>query len=457
MVFPDEGATYLKGQQMSSILQVRPQTPAADYSEQETGLPSMETVKRAVKADVSRRALLMSMVSAAVATRRYSGETASAQEAFAGVELPPDVGQTGLQVYVPDTGHTIRGTFLDYWRANGAASVFGNPKSEPFAAVNGYYSQAFERGILQFRPEFIWSDEPTVRLMPISDVLAGSGASGRPRRDGRRAAGGGYRRPSTWRPVSPDSGTAAKAINAGDLYFEETGHTVTGDIREFYEAHEGIFYLGYPMGQVYRQRGTRTQVFEGGMIVNSDAGTRLAALDRKVFDGLGIETAPVEQGDLPEYSESLFLTVNNPNPLGDLASPGRKWVEISISQQTLWAYQGGTVVTSSLVSTGLAPNYTELGLFHIRLKFPSQDMKGFTDSTGEVLASDSGGDGAVPYAVDDVPNVMYFNLDAEALHGAYWHNNFGNPMSHGCVNLPLGFAEFMFGWAPLGTMVWVHE
>ncbi len=61
------------------------------------------------------------------------------------------------------------------------------------------------------------------------------------------------------------------------------------------------------------------------------------------------------------------------------------------------------------------------------------------------------------YTVDDVPHVMYFNYDAEALHGAYWHNNFGNRMSHGCVNLPLDMAQFLFGWAPLGTIVWVYD
>ena len=48
---------------------------------------------------------------------------------------------------------------------------------------------------------------------------------------------------------------------------------------------------------------------------------------------------------------------------------------------------------------------------------------------------------------------MYFDYDAEALHGAYWHNNFGTPMSHGCVNLPLDFATWLFDWAPLGTLV----
>ena len=55
------------------------------------------------------------------------------------------------------------------------------------------------------------------------------------------------------------------------------------------------------------------------------------------------------------------------------------------------------------------------------------------------------------------PRTPTFNMEAEALHGAYWHNNFGNTMSHGCVNLPLDVARWMYGWAPLGTMVWSHK
>ncbi|MDP9473018.1 MAG: L,D-transpeptidase, partial [Chloroflexota bacterium] len=62
-----------------------------------------------------------------------------------------------------------------------------------------------------------------------------------------------------------------------------------------------------------------------------------------------------------------------------------------------------------------------------------------------------------PYGVKDVPNVMYINFDAEALHGAYWHDNFGTPMSHGCINLPLDVSAFLFGWAPLGTPVSVLD
>jgi len=67
--------------------------------------------------------------------------------------LPPDFGQTMMYVYVPETGHSVTGTMLDYWRANGAASVYGNPVSEVFVVSNGYYSHAFERGIFQFNPD----------------------------------------------------------------------------------------------------------------------------------------------------------------------------------------------------------------------------------------------------------------------------------------------------------------
>jgi lipoprotein-anchoring transpeptidase ErfK/SrfK len=191
---------------------------------------------------------------------------------------------------------------------------------------------------------------------------------------------------------------------------------------------------------------------------DDDGRVTVAPLVREIAGALGIDTSPVERGDLPLYDESLLLTRANPNPQGDPETPGRKWVEVSISQQTLWAYQGETLITSTRVSTGLAPNETETGLFHVRLKYPKQDMTGFQNSTGEVVSFEDAPSGAsLSYDVEDVPNVMYFNMDAESLHGTYWHNNFGTPMSHGCVNLPLDFAAYLYDWAPLGTMVWVHD
>jgi len=115
-------------------------------------------------------------------------------------------------------------------------------------------------------------------------------------------------------------------------------------------------------------------------------------------------------------------------------------------------------VLTSLVSTEITPNDTLPGLFHVRLKYPSQTTQGFIDRTGKVAGFGmvAPSSDATAYTVADVPNVMYFSLSAEALHGAYWHHNLGTPMSHGCVNLPLDVAAWMYGWVPLGTMVWIH-
>ncbi len=375
------------------------------------------------------------------------------------VELPPDIGQSDIQVYIPATRHTLRGSMLDYWRANGGAAVYGNPISEPFAADNGYYSQAFEAAIFQYHPEYLYTDEPIMRLMPIGPVALSSRLDVM-RRDGRRGFGGGDRRYAAWQPLPPDSKAAARAIAEGGIYSEDTGHTIRGAFYDWYASHEGWYYLGEPLSQPVAERGGVVQYFTGALLFRDSGGAvRLAPLARELAPRLGIDTSRVRRNGLPTFSESLFIRAPNPNPQGDPSAPGRKWIEVSISQQRLWAYQGNTLILTSLVSTGLPPNETELGLFHVRLKYEKQDMRGFESSTGEVVGfgDEAPPGGVVSYDVKDVPNVMYFNMDAEALHGAYWHNNFGQRMSHGCINLPLDVAAFLYGWAPLGTMVWVHE
>ncbi|MBX3071555.1 MAG: L,D-transpeptidase [Thermomicrobiales bacterium] len=387
-------------------------------------------------------------------------------EQFANVNLPGDLGQTSLQVYFPQTEHTLRGYFLDYWRANGGESVYGLPISEPFAAGNGLYSQAFENGIFQFVLEMVWTDLPSVTLMPVGQRILDDRA-GAFREDGRRGNGGGDRRSAAWKSVDPSGVTASAAINAGGTWSETTGHTISGAFYDWYVTHEGYYYLGEPISQPVRERGLTIQYFQGAILMeHPETGVRLAPLGSEMAGHLGIDLTPASSSGLPVYDESLFYTVANPNPLGDLYAPGKRSIHISISQQLLTAYQGDTIVTQTLVSTGLAPNNTERGHFHVRYKLKKQDMAGTVDSSGAVVAmgeeaANEAGSGAraneEAYVVKDVPNVMYFNYDAEALHGAYWHNNFGNPMSHGCVNLPLQMAEFLYGWAPLGTEVIVTE
>lgn len=384
------------------------------------------------------------------------GPTASTTD-FSSVVLPGDIGQSAIQVYVRQTRHTIRGMMLDYWRANGAAAVYGNPISEPFASPTGFYSQAFENGIFEYHPEYQGTNDPLVRLAPIGLSLIADQTSTL-RRDRRRQAGGGDPRSSIWMSLDPNSSAARKAIDEGGTFDYSTGHTITGAFADWYRSHEGAFYLGSPLSQAYRMSGITVQHFECGALMRQGDRVRLAPIGRRGAALLGVDLSPVDGTGLQTFSESLFVRSGNPNPVGDQAAAGRKWLEVSVGQNRLWAYQGNELIHTTLVSTGLAPNHTERGVFHIWMKFEKQTMSGFENNTGEVVGlGDTPVPGATRWEVKDVPNVMYVNTDAEALHGAYWHNNFGRAMSHGCINLPLDVAAWMYGWAPIGTMVWVHD
>lgn len=118
-----------------------------------------------------------------------------------------------------------------------------------------------------------------------------------------------------------------------------------------------------------------------------------------------------------------------------------RWIDVDLSQQRLTAYEGQRPVYHSWISSGLPQYPTVDGTFYIYVKYESADM--------------SGGAGADAYFLPNVPYVMYFH-GSYGLHGTYWHNNFGQPMSHGCVNLPTPAAEWLFNWASVGTRVVTH-
>jgi lipoprotein-anchoring transpeptidase ErfK/SrfK len=123
---------------------------------------------------------------------------------------------------------------------------------------------------------------------------------------------------------------------------------------------------------------------------------------------------------------------------------GDREIVVSLGQQRLWAYEGEGVILATWVSTGTAETWeteTPVGWWRILVKLWSETMAGTVN--GEA------------YAVPDVPHVMYFTDGGHALHGTYWHSNFGTPGSHGCVNLPLDVAAGLYEWAPEGTPVTV--
>ncbi|MCO5214586.1 MAG: L,D-transpeptidase [Thermomicrobiales bacterium] len=370
--------------------------------------------------------------------------------------MPREFGASSIEAYVSETGHSVTGYMLDYWRANGAASVYGNPISQPYAADNHLYSQAFERGIFQYSEVWLYSDDAAVRLKPVikEEIKADRSQT---RSDGRR---GGADRRSGMMPAAVNTVRANEVANEGGRISKVTGFGISGVFGQWYDNHEGWFYLGAPVSEPMRIRGVYGQMFENGILLLQDDQVNVAPLPRENPEKYGIDTTPIAQGDMPVYSETLFYTTYNPYGVDPTTIDGPKRIEVSISEQTMWAYQGDTLVLQSLVSTGKEPNHTEIGFFHVRIKYKSQTMEGFTNGSGEVISLGSeneGDDEGEAYRVEDVPDIMYINYEAEALHGAYWHNNFGQRMSHGCINQPLDVAAFMFEFAPLGTPVTVRE
>ena len=114
-----------------------------------------------------------------------------------------------------------------------------------------------------------------------------------------------------------------------------------------------------------------------------------------------------------------------------------KWIDINLSSQTLSAYEDDTLVNSFIISSGRPGYETVTGTYYVYVKHLYADMAG----PGYYLA--------------DVPYVMYFYL-GYGIHGTYWHDNFGTPMSAGCINMETGNAAWLYNWAFVGIPVSVH-
>ena len=114
-----------------------------------------------------------------------------------------------------------------------------------------------------------------------------------------------------------------------------------------------------------------------------------------------------------------------------------KQIVVDLSDSRIYAYQDGVLMRNVLVSTGLPATPTVQGDFTVRSRIRSQTMTG------------------PGYNLPNVEWVQYF-FQAYAIHGTYWHNNFGRPMSHGCVNLPNSEAQWFWDFASIGTPVRVQ-
>jgi hypothetical protein len=138
-----------------------------------------------------------------------------------------------------------------------------------------------------------------------------------------------------------------------------------------------------------------------------------------------------------------------------------KWIDVDLSEQRVVAYAGRRPIRAFTVSTGLAGTPTVQGTFRIWIRTRIQDMSGGSRAAGSY------------YYLKNVEWVQYF-YEEYAFHGTYWHDNFGRPMSRGCVNMRNEDAQWLFEWAAPdydfagphwqkptsdhpGTLVVVHE
>lgn len=134
-----------------------------------------------------------------------------------------------------------------------------------------------------------------------------------------------------------------------------------------------------------------------------------------------------------------------PNPIPPEGVDNGRWIEVNLKDQTVAVYDHGQLIFATLIASGIEPFWTKPGLFQIYQKYDATPMRG----SFEADRSDA-------YYLEDVPWTMYYDK-ARALHGAYWHNGFGTPRSHGCVNMSVGDARWLFDWANEGDWVYVWD
>ena len=175
-------------------------------------------------------------------------------------------------------------------------------------------------------------------------------------------------------------------------------------------------------------------------IVDS-AGTVLRAEQKGVVGRAVADTSNVAE----QFAEQL-VAGDGVFPLEVTETPFKtvslfRKIEINLSSQRAYLFENNEVVNSWAVSTGLPGTPTPTGNFKVFAHTAMQDMGCY--------------EGA-PYCTENVPWITWFTTNI-GFHGTYWHSNYGQRMSHGCVNLPIDLAKYVYDWSPEGLEVAVYN
>jgi hypothetical protein len=316
-----------------------------------------------------------------------------------------------------------RSGFLSYWRKSGGLLLFGYPISGEIVE-DGRIVQYFERARFEYHPENLGKDNQVMLSLLGTELFGDRAFPDGQQQDGR-------------------------------IFFPETGQTLGGKFLQFWQKRGGLATFGYPisepaeevsqidgqtrivqyferarfeyfpeeLGSFYQQ-----QVNAYGLRLQGLHEVQLSDLGRQAMQRRGVTTGQaVRLGGAPDWAPALF----------------QRTVRVDLTRQLLTAYEGDVPVFTAPVATGKDGFNTPTGSYAIYARYPMQTM--------------TGSGGGETWYVPDIPFVQYV-VGGVALHGTYWHDLWGTGvrMSHGCINLNIDDAQWLYEWADVGTPVEIH-
>jgi hypothetical protein len=371
--------------------------------------------------------------------------------------------------FFPETSHSLSEPFASFWNSYGGAPLFGPPVSEPFADPSspGTQVQVFESAVLESRAGAVTLRAIGRELSERDGLLGDPAFLPAPPTGGSTflvKASDGLRLRSA--PAMDSSMVALLPDNTEFIAASgPTGEWAPG----YAEGLSGWVSTGFlterpPLpqlqiadwdpfvwqGATLEETNVRREPTTKASIVETlDYGDPVTVTEwlkgEEVFEAADL-WAKVGTG---RYVYSRNVGRNAPvlpTALPADAPAWGKWIDISLIQQLLTAYDGITPLRTVEVTTGMAGWETPPGFYSILHRVANETM-----TSGAIGAENH-------YRLDDVLFTQYFTDRGHALHFAWWRTKetIGRPGSHGCINLLLDDSRFLWDWAELGTPVYIH-
>ena len=305
-------------------------------------------------------------------------------------------------IYLRETGHHIGGPILAWWLQYGREDGLGWPITEQLL-VGGRQMQYFERGALALAPT---SRDP-LGVVPVN-------------------LGRSY--------VSRPSGPSPEAETAH--FFQETGHGAHPAVWPYHRENGGVYRFGYPLGPAVIGNGGLWQVFERAVL--SESGGRVTDLRLGLMETERLRL-PTEPATRARHAPIVDLAALAPEygPLSD------RRAMVDLTRQVVTFFDGDEPVRMVSTSTGVYPDFTPPGRYRVFVRIPRARLA-------------SNGSTRAVYNLDDVQHIQYFTDSWIGFHYAYWHAEFGQERSAGCVNLRLHDSQWAWEFCDHGTPVVVH-